>query len=54
MALSAEGLSLRGIASHLNGEGVTTSAGAQWQAEKVSRVLKSPRARAMASQAPGV
>lgn len=50
MALSADGLSLRGIASHLNGEGVTTSAGAQWQAVKVSRVLKSPRARAMASE----
>jgi len=46
--LREQGLSLRGIASQLNAEGVTTSAGAPWRAVKVSRVLNSPRVNALA------
>ena len=54
LALRADGVTLRGIASHLNDEGTVTGAGARWEAVKVSRVIKSPRGLAMASQAGGV
>jgi len=49
--LREQGLSLRGIASQLNAQGITTSAGADWQAVKVSRVLNSPRVKSLALSA---
>jgi len=47
VTLRDQGFSLRGIASELNTQGVATSAGASWQAVKVSRVLNSPRAKSL-------
>lgn len=47
VTLREQGFSLRGIASELNTQGVATSAGASWQAVKVSRVLNSPRVKSL-------
>jgi len=48
LALKAQGMTLRAIASTLDAEGIPTARGGQWQASSVSKILNSPATKALA------